>query len=53
MEEAILLEIGLKSLVDEFATIIGTKNFYLRRKLSLNHGMKCLKKGENFVFGFS
>ena len=47
-----LLEIGLKSLVDEFATIIGMKNFYLRRELSLNHGMKCLKNGENFVFGF-
>ena len=47
-----LLEIGLKSLVDEFATIIGMKNFYLGRELSLNHGMKCLKNGENFVFGF-
>ena len=31
MEEAMLLEIGLKSLVDEFATIIGTNNFYLGR----------------------
>jgi hypothetical protein len=52
MEEAMLLEIGLKSLVDEFATIIGTKNFYLGGELSLNHGMKCLKNGENFIFGF-
>ena len=47
-----LLEIGLKYLVDEFTTIIGTKNFYLGRELCLNHGMKCLKNGENFVFGF-
>ena len=52
MEEAMLLEIGLKSLVDEFVTIIGMNNFYLGRELSLNHGMKCLKNGENFVFGF-
>ena len=47
-----LLEIGLKSLVDEFTTIIGTKNFYLGRELSLNHGMKCLKNSKNFIFGF-
>ena len=32
-----LLEISPKSLVDEFTTIIGTKNFYLGRELSLNH----------------
>lgn len=47
-----LLEIGLKSFVDELTTIIGTKNFYLGGELSLNHGMKCLKNGEDFVFGF-
>ena len=47
-----LLEIGLKSSVGEFSTIIRTKNFYLGRELSLNHGMKCLKSGENFVFSF-
>jgi hypothetical protein len=35
-----LLEICLKSLVDEFATIIRTKNFYLERELNLNHGVK-------------
>ena len=52
MEEAILLEIGLKSSVGEFPTIIRSKNSYLRRELSLNHGMKCLKNGENFIFGF-
>lgn len=47
-----LLEIGLKTLVDEFATIIRTKNLYLGRELSLNHGMKRLKNGEKFAFGF-
>jgi hypothetical protein len=39
MKEVMLLEIGLKSLVDEFATIIKTKNFYLGRE-NLNHGVK-------------
>ena len=29
MEEAMLLEISLKYLVEEFTTIIGMKNFYL------------------------
>ena len=52
MEEAMLWEINLKSLVDEFATIIGMKTFYLGGELSLNHGMKCLKNSEDFVFGF-
>ena len=52
MDEAMLLEIRLKSLVDEFSTIIGTKNFYLGGELSLNHGMKSLKNSEDFVFGF-
>jgi len=47
-----LLEIGLKSLVDEFTTIIGMKNFYLERELSLNHGMKCLENGKKFIFDF-
>ena len=47
-----LLEISLKSLVDEFTTIIGTKNLYLGGELSLNHGMKSLKNSEDFVFGF-
>ena len=47
-----LLEIGLKSSVGEFLTIIILKNSYLGRELSLNHGMKCLKNGENFIFGF-
>ena len=47
-----LLEIGLKSLVDEFLTIIGTKKIYLGRELSLNHCMKCLKNRKNFIFGF-
>ena len=47
-----LLEIGLKSSFGEFSTIIRTKNFYLGRAFSLNHGMKCLKNGENFFSGF-
>lgn len=47
-----LLEISRKSLVDEFASIIEMKNFYLGRKLSLNYGMKCLKNRENFAFSF-
>ena len=47
-----LLEIGIKSSVSEFPTIIRSKNFYLEKELSLNRGMKCLKNGENFIFGF-
>ena len=47
-----LSEIGLKALVNEFATIIGTEYFYLGGELGLNHGMKCLEYGENSIFSF-
>ena len=47
-----LLEISPKFIVDKFATIIRTKNFYLVGKLSQNHSMKGLKRRESFIFGF-
>lgn len=53
MEKTILLKIGLELLVNELPTIIGSHNFYFCGELSLNHGMKCLKNSEDFIFAFS